>query len=712
MAQYELNLLDYWLIIKKRKYTVLLTAGLVIVFTFALTQLLKPVPIYDASARVQFDRSVSLAGLLLEAVGGQATNELATQTEVIRSFPVIEPAAVELNVLPPGATPEMRGSQEYLNAIYGFQQAIKTSQEGATNIIKITATSGNPVMAARMANAVAEAYRKDNIRTRNRLVNESRRFVEEQLTSLEVKLKESEEALRDFKEREGQVFLSDEAKGALDAFTKLEADYNRVVRQEKDAYKQLQALKRGDAPIDDPEARIFTEESSALLGVLNVKLVDLMQERATLLINYTPEHPKVKEVHKKILNVKAEMAREIENKIASFKNQEVSLKEQIDRYRDRYLSFPKAAIELSRLERDVKVNSELFTNLKNKHQELLVKSSEQVQEVTILEPAAIPLIAVNEPKNDVNMIVGTLMGMFLGIVLAFMRESFDTSIGTIEGVEDFLKVPVLGVIPGFDEKEQRAVAAKELPPDVKPDTLDMFSKLVVLCDPKSVLAEGFRSLRTNIQFASVDRNIKTILFTSAGLGEGKTLTVVNLAITLAQDGKRILLVDADLRRPVIHRRLGLDREPGLTEVLMKGMPWRDGVRTVTDLMIGALGIDRVLNTPGLDNLSILTSGASPPNPAEFLNSPKMAELIGEWKREYDVVLFDTPPILPISDAIMIASKVDGAILVYQVGRIGRGALKRAKFLLDHAQAKVIGVVLSNVRAEISPEYGYYRYEYR
>jgi capsular exopolysaccharide synthesis family protein len=129
-------------------------------------------------------------------------------------------------------------------------------------------------------------------------------------------------------------------------------------------------------------------------------------------------------------------------------------------------------------------------------------------------------------------------------------------------------------------------------------------------------------------------------------------------------------------------------------------------------MLGSLGVDRVINTPGLDNLNVLTSGIVPPNPAEFLNSSRVATFVAEMRAEYDVVLFDTPPILPIADAVMLGSRVDGAVLVYQVGRIGRNALKRAKFLLDHAQARVLGVVLTNVRAEITPEYGYYRYEYR
>ncbi len=712
MAQYELNVIDYWLIVKKRKYLILLASGLVVVFTFLFSEMFKPSPLYEASARVKFDRTSTVAQQLIETMSFSNANDLNSQTEFIRGFPVMERVAIELGRVPAQASPEEKRSATYLNTVYDLGQEIKTQREGDTNIIRITSTSDQPETAEKTANSVANSYRLENIMTKNRLVMESRRFVEEQLAGLERQLNTAEDALRAFREREGQVFLTDEARAALETFTKLEEQHNDVMRKRAEGERQIAALTRSEAVIGNQNGRIFTEEPSALLTILNQRLLDLVQERNTLLINYTTDHPQVREQQKKIGNVKAEMLIELRAKLKTMQDRESTLLEQRDRYRNRYLQFPRAAIQMGRLERDVKVNADLLATLKAKHQELLIKSAERIEEVTIVAPAIVPSAPINSPNTEMNLMVASLMGVFLGIVIAFARESFDTSIGTIEGIEEFLKVPVLGVIPQFDSKEMLEAARAALPANSSAPTVENFSKLICLIDPKSILSESLRSLRTNIQFASMDRKVKSILFTSAGLGEGKSTCVSNLAITLAQEGQRVLLVDADLRRPIVHQRLGLERAPGLADALVGSTSWRSHVRSATDLMLGPMGVDRVMSTPGLDNLHILTSGSEVGNPNEFLNMNKIKTLVNEMSEEYDLVLFDTPPILPVTDAVAFSSRVDGTILVYQVGRIGRNALKRAKFLLDHAQANVMGIVLTNVKSEVTPDYGAYRYEYR
>ena len=226
--------------------------------------------------------------------------------------------------------------------------------------------------------------------TRNRLVMESRRFVEEQLAGLEQQLNEAEEALRAFREREGQVFLTDEARAALETFTKLEEQYNDVVRKRAEGERQISVLNRNDAVIGNQTGRIFTEEPYALLTILNQRLLDLIQERNTLLINYTTDHPQVLEQQKKIDNVRGEMVLELQAKLKTMQDREATLMEQRDRYRSRYFQFPRAAIEMGRLERDVKVNADLLATLKGKLQELQIKSAERIEEVTIVAPAIMP----------------------------------------------------------------------------------------------------------------------------------------------------------------------------------------------------------------------------------------------------------------------------------------------------------------------------------
>ena len=390
MAQYELNVIDYWLIVKKRKYLILLAAGLVVLFTFLFSEMFKPSPVYEAAARVKFDRTSTVAQQLIETMSFSNANDLNSQTEFIRGFPVMERVAMELGRVPANATQEEKRSAAYLNAVYNLGQEIKTQREGDTNIIRITATSDRPEMAEKTANSVANAYRLENIITRNRLVMESRRFVEEQLAGLEKQLNDAEEALRAFREKEGQVFLTEEARAALETFTRLEEQHNDVMRKRAEGERQISMLNRSDAALGTQTGRIFTEEENALLTILNQRLLDLVQERNTLLINYTTEHPQVREQQQKIDNVRAEMLLELRAKLKTMQDREAALMDQRDRYRSRYLQFPRAAIQMSRLEREVKVNADLLATLKGKYQELQIKSAERIEEVTIVAPAIMP----------------------------------------------------------------------------------------------------------------------------------------------------------------------------------------------------------------------------------------------------------------------------------------------------------------------------------
>ncbi len=713
MAQYELNLRDYWLIIRKRKWIIMFTVLLVSGATWFASELSSPRLIYEASARVKFDRSTSMSGLMTEVMAYAEGNNITTQAEVVRSVPVMMRAAIRLGLVSKDIDPrQARVQQDVLVKVYDLRNRISVSQESGTNILKITSTVDNPDHASRLANAVSEAYREENIVSRNRQVDEAKLFVEGQLKTIEESYRKSEQALVAFKEREGNVFLTDEAREALGRYSSLEAEREKLAQIGREVTEQLRLLKANKALPEAGSVRIFSDDVQALIARLNQKLSDLTTERNTLLVNYTPKHPQVVEIDTRIESVMQEMVRELEAKLQTFNERERAIRDSIKRYKERYINLPKAALELASLEREVKVNGDLYANLKQKNQEFLIKGAERIEEVTIIEPAVPPVAPKNPPKGGLNLVLSSLIGVLLGAVLAFIRESFDTSIGTIEDVEAFLHVPVLGVIPREDRKEIGKTIKEVFPETIDADSLELLASISPLFDLKGITAEGYRSLKVNLQFACQDREVKSLAFASAGLGEGKTTTVLNLAITIAQDGRRVLVVDADLRKPAVNTRLGLKREPGLSEVLVGNAQWREIVQTTPDLMLGKLGFDQILSAPGVDNLSIITSGHLPQNPSEFFNSQRIVDLIAEFEANFDLVMFDCPPILPVADAVLIGPKVDGVVLVYQVGKVGRTPLQRAKSLLENAQAHIVGVVLSNVSAEYSPEYQkhqYYKY---
>jgi capsular exopolysaccharide synthesis family protein len=217
-------------------------------------------------------------------------------------------------------------------------------------------------------------------------------------------------------------------------------------------------------------------------------------------------------------------------------------------------------------------------------------------------------------------------------------------------------------------------------------------------------AEAFRALRTNLQFLRLELKGKLFLITSSFVQEGKTLNAANLALSMAQVGNKVLLVDADLRKPLIHRIFGLSREPGITDYVLGNYRWQEITNTISDVMLGDFGIDNILKTPGMDNINVITAGTKPPNPSEILSSARFREFLIEANKVYDFIFVDTPPILPVADAAEIAPLMDAVFLVYTVGKIGRGVLKRAKTNLDNVDANVSGVILNQVKPETGPEY--------
>lgn len=441
------------------------------------------------------------------------------------------------------------------------------------------------------------------------------------------------------------------------------------------------------------EAEEHLRESSGgtwdirLSDPLHKKLADAKFELAALLQKYTDKHPQV-----------------------------MQLKEQIKDLEAQLNNFSEQELGYTRLAREVEVNKKLYSMLKEKLEEARITEAQKVGDVSIVNPAVMPRSPVS-PQIQTSVLIGGMAGLMLGITLAILFETLDTSIGTIEDVENSVKLPVLGVIPSIPSHPEQGKSIltkfkRKILPVKKTNIQEAYIRLIVHHKPKSPMAEAYRHLRTNLKF---NQSRRVFLITSAGPREGKTTVLINLGLAVAQKGAKTLLVSSDLRRPALAKTLGMKKEPGLNEVITGTAKLEDALRSISDIMLGDMELSEIMKTPGIENIWILPSGHVPPNPAEVLESKELPKLIEELKKRFDVIFFDSPPALLVTDAGLLASKMDGVVLCYEIGKIAREALLRAKIQLESAGAKISGVVLNHIAPQteaMTPYPYYYRYKYK
>jgi len=706
VAQYEMNLRDYWLIVRRRRMIIIASTVLVAALSFGFAR--QKVPIYRATTAVKFEQSTQLSGLLVEVLSYSSADSIETQVTIIKSYPILEEVAKRLGYLK--VTPTAAASREakgYWGVLDSINGKLKVARVPNTSILEITATSTKPREAQDLANATAEAYRDYNKSLRNSRVSEARRFIENQLKDVEARSRRTEAEIWAFREANRIVAPGAESSVLMSVFTQVRGDIEKARQQRTELESIQQRLAGLDAA--SPTDRVFIETSNPAMQKLQGTLSELQLERNNLSLEVTDRHPRLQALDDRIREVRTEMRREVGAQIAMLRNREEFLNRQIGELQQKNRELPTLELSLQRLQREAKTNDDLLALLKTKHQEALIKEAEQIEEVSIVRPATEPDSPIGgESMNTI--LVGAVLGLSLGLVLAFVRETLDTSIGTIEDVEAYLGVPVLGVVPHIDSREtvQRILERRPALAQIDPEALLSHSLLITHFDPKSPVAEAYRTLRTNIQFARMERSGKVLVVSSPTLQEGKTTTIVNLALTMAQSGQKTLLIGANMRRPSIHRFFGIEREPGLSNILVGSAQWRDCIRTVADILMGRFEMEDIMAAPGLDNLHIIEAGPVPANPSELLSTPAMTGFLHSVRDVYDVILVDTPPILPVTDSAIVASQADGVVLVYQAGKVGRLVLKRAKVHVENVGGKVWGVVLNDVKTEIAG-YAYTQY---
>ena len=479
---------------------------------------------------------------------------------------------------------------------------------------------------------------------------------------------------------------SDIVNAVIDAYR----DYD-LEQKSKQGRKTLEDIASRKAEVEENLRSLerskqnFMEKNpkSGLGDALANQLADLEIRKRALQDKYTPNHPDVIELNQRIKVVEAKLG-----------------------------EIPAQEVDLARISRELRMQEELYTTLNKQYEEAKLGLSSVVSFVSVVNPA-VPSDSPVSPNKQLNLLVGGILGFFLAMVLVFLLENLDVSISTIEDIESFLKLPVLGLIPHIlSEKHMdnwlTQIFKKER------YTVEAFRSVLILNRKyASGIIEAYHTLRTNIMSHLNTHGSISLVFSSAGAAEGKTLTAVNFALASAHSGLKTLLIDADMRRPSVHQIFGSRKEPGLSDVLAGKADWRESVLESADFMMGGLDFDSLMRFHGIENLKILNSGTTPGNIVDILDPSNWGTLMEELKAEFDVVIFDAPPVLLFVDTAILAAQADGVVMVYKAGKIARGALKRAKDQITGVNARMIGVVLNGVRAsEMGPQYGYYSYDYK
>ena len=708
MAEYDINLREYWRIIRKRKIFIILVAVILTLFVSGLAIIRAPSPLYEATSSIKFEKSVSPLGLYAKFISFGSGSEIETQMAVVKGYSTFKMVALAMDLID-----KAQGSDPKLDEmITSLQSKVKVTREGYSNILNITAMADKPKFAAALANQTAHAYKETHAQMINKRISEAIKFIKEQLERAGKDLRESEEKLRVFRENKNIIALTSQSSSLLSRAEFLETEWIKTMEAIRELEEVMKRVKEASKNPLGSRAAFSSEKASGLYQKLNSRLIDLMIKRDSLLVQYTSFHPQVIEINEQILKTTKEMMTELEFYLKIQTEKGEQLGEEIGILEKKIQTIPDKGLQLSRLERDVDRLSQVYNLLETKYQEGLIQDAEKPEEVVIVRPAFEPSSPINPPKIGSSALLGAIIGLVLGLVFAFIVETLDTSLGAIEDVEQTLGLKVLGLVPHLDMKDIQQDLKSKFKGDITTNTMVREARLIPNFGPQSVLAESFRSLRTNIQFNALNSNIKSIILTSASPQEGKTLVSANLAIAMAQGGLKTFLLDADLRKPTINKIFGLEASPGISELLLSNYEFSETIRTVTDIMMGGIGTDKLMLISGIDNLHIMTCGTIAMDPAELIQSEKFKNFINTMHDEYDVILIDTPPLVSSADAAILALKTDGVLLVYKAGKASRNILKRAKAQLENINANIIGVVLNGVKAEISLDYDrYYQYYY-
>lgn len=708
---------EYLRVLIKRKWVVI--SSLVLIIGVVAISTLRSTPIYDAVGSIAINKMDPVAFNLKDSTGGGADyydpTDLDTEVRILKSdllaLQVIRQLGLDKGTALGGQNQSSSGLQLTTDVLQpdspgisavlaGFKGSLQVSLVPNTRIIEIHYRSPDRNLAPRVVNALANTYVEQNFKTRFESTMQASEWLSKQLVDLQMKVETSQEKLVKY-QKEHEILGIDEKQNITTA--KLD-ELNRELtvaesgRMDKESiYRLVQA---GDA--DSITAAAHAESAlkgsaggSALLDRLREQEADLKIQLAQLGVQFGPAYPKLAQIRGQLQEVQAQMQVEMTKVTARLRGdyqaalqRENMLRSALEQQKQEANKLNESAIEYNLLKRDVDTNRTLYDNLLEKLKEAGVMAGLRSNNFRIVDTARVPT-SPSEPNLPRNLAFALALGLTTGIGLAFLLEGMDNTVRTPEQAQAISALPSLGMIP-LGSRTTTEIGTRRLSLAASKEAVEW----VAQSRPKSQMAESYRALRTSLLLTSVGGPPRVILVTSALPQEGKTTTSINVAVVLAQKDTRVLLVDADLRRPSIHKTLGMVPRSGLSNVLT-------GSTTLEQA---------VVRSAILPNLFLLPAGTPPPNPAELLASSNMKDVLAQLREQYDHIVIDTPPTLSVTDAVVMSSRADRVILVIRSGQTTKQALRRARDLLLQVNAKLCGVLMNAVDLN-SPDY-YYYYEYQ
>ena len=709
-AQQQNPILHYWQILWKRKWAALAT--FVIVFALSVIATMNATRLYQATSKVAiFPENPNVLGFKDAEFSSpdfdyEAT--MATQAAVLRSdalaMEVIDALHLDRDPKFAGVTgpqaedsirvssmqPDPAKAAAWLGAFRGglSVQVIPTSR-----LVDVSYTHPDPRLAAEIVNALVKAFTEENFKTKYESVTQTSVWLSKELADLQLKVQTSEEKLVRY-QKDHSILGVDEKQNIVTA--KLTELNNELTVAQTDRIQKESNYRLAVAGEPAGLAKTSREGTSGLLEKLREKEADLNTLYAQATTEFGSGYPKVVELNNQLKQVRTEIVAEetrvqhgVRDEYLAAVQRENLLTTAFNQQKQEANQLNESAIEYSVLKRDAESNRQLYQDLLQRLKEAGVSAGLRSSNIRVVDIARTPTqpITPNVPRN---LQVGLLLGLACGIGLAFVLESLDTSIRSIEEISAISTLPALGTIPlQLSSKSPLRKRLKTMSAETEtPES----SALVTYARPKSEAAEAYRALRTSILLSSFGAPPKVILVTSAIPQEGKTTISANSALVLAQSGSRVLLIDADLRRPGIDKLFGFRSRAGLSTLI-------SGVDKIEDVVVPFTQVP---------NLWILPAGPIPPQPVELLGSTVMKDHITRWRDEFDHIIIDTPPCLSVTDAVVLSPEADRVILVARAGKTTKAALRRACELLLHVNARVMGIVLNALDLRSGGGY-YYTY---